>query len=399
FPDKVEDCVATFEKNPALVGQLKTLMTRMDLLPGDGCLKLGLRLFYYVGPMLREYTYASALCEKLKSLVEGNKTSDPYMAAIFYSWYGDTKLTTHGLPAAIAEFKRAKVFFEQADPVASRYEKVMFLTNNLGYFVHWQGDLETAQACLDEAKALQGDHQEVFPLCCIEGLEAAIAMDRGQFERATQALDRELAYFQKDPIAYKVDGHFSRAFKAHSLLKRAQMKVLERNPQEARALQLEALALAREAYTHAVRSSNGQNDTEIVARTLVYLAQAQNALGQSVEAEKNVRKAIQIFGAEYGGAQVIRRQGVAHIVLGDALSGQGKHEEAGKAYLMAEEVFNKISTHKAFDDMSEVWARLVDNAIVRGDANTARRCIAAHKATFDGLHPRYIVMAAKVASV
>lgn len=79
--------------------------------------------------------------------------------------------------------------------------------------------------------------------------------------------------------------------------------------------------------------------------------------------------------------------------------GQGKHEEASKAYLMAEEIFNKISTHKAFDDMSEVWARLVQNAIVRGDANTARRCLNAHKNTFHGLHPRHIMMAAKVASV
>ncbi|MCA0369659.1 MAG: hypothetical protein LCH26_00945 [Proteobacteria bacterium] len=399
FPDKVEDCVATFEKNPALVGQLKTLMTRMDLLPGDAGFALGVRTFYYTYYFLRDYPYAYALSDQLTRFLATGKVVDPLLVANFHNANAYMTFLRKGMDAALQELLLAKASFEKMPPDLVRRELVMLLGNNLGFKYHWQGNLDAVEKCVREAEALQEGHTDIMGLAIVGCLKALLAQDRGHFEDSLRALNDIIAMTEKDPTENKVAGHYFNSLKACSLLKLAQMKELNGRMDEARALRREALTLSKTAYAHAVQSSGGKDDTDIVARTLLYFSQAQSACGEPKKAEGCARRAIAIFDRELMGAGKNRRQGVAYIALGDALSGQGKHEEASKAYLMAEEIFNKISTHKAFDDMSEVWARLVQNAIVRGDANTARRCLNAHKNTFHGLHPRYIMMAAKVASV
>ncbi|MBA4118905.1 MAG: hypothetical protein C0514_08445 [Candidatus Puniceispirillum sp.] len=46
LPEKIEDCVGVFEKDPALVGHLKGLMSHMDLMQKNDAFAVGVRLFY-----------------------------------------------------------------------------------------------------------------------------------------------------------------------------------------------------------------------------------------------------------------------------------------------------------------------------------------------------------------
>ncbi|MBA4118906.1 MAG: hypothetical protein C0514_08450 [Candidatus Puniceispirillum sp.] len=348
---------------------------------------------------MRDYANATLWGNQLETLFQSGDIEDPYLKAVFKSYYGDTRVMTDGIDVSLAQYRQAAPFFEQVDPIKARAEHVMFLANNLGYFLHYKGEIDEANQCLERAKVLLGAQKDIFPQSAIDELEITLNIDAGRFGQAVHVADRELTMLDTDPVFKKVTGHFVESLKACALLKQAQFEALNNNEKEAKALRVQALKVAKDAHEHAVESSDGSADTAVVGRTLLYLSQAQSALGHAKEAQENAQKALKIFAGHYPSEMAHPRQAVAHIALGDALSAQGKHEKAKDAYLKAEAIFDAITTKKAFDDMSEVWARLVDNAIVRGDANTARRCLAAHKETFDGLHPRYIMMAAKVASV
>jgi tetratricopeptide (TPR) repeat protein len=203
-------------------------------------------------------------------------------------------------------------------------------------------------------------------------------------------------------VLYRVDGHFAKSLKACSLLKLAQRKAFDNFEEDAFALRKEALAVSQDAYEHAVASSDGNVDAETIGRTLVYLSQAQTNLGNYRNGEESARRAITIFDKDYSGTHVTRRQGVAHMSLADAYMGQGRYEEARAAYLMAEEIFERISTHKAFDDMSELYEKLVALGLKMGDNVDARFLVEVYKerhaATFSMEHPRLVKIMANIMS-
>ncbi|MBA4118904.1 MAG: hypothetical protein C0514_08440, partial [Candidatus Puniceispirillum sp.] len=388
-----------FEKNPALVDHMKSLSAYIDEMQPEDAAKIGIRILYFAEVVTRDYLFAIELCKKFKTLLDSGAVSDPFVIGAFYNWYGDTVLINGSVDKSIDAFKRAYEALKRADPEESRHELILLLSDHLGFFHHWKGDLVAVEGYLNEAKALYAGQDNLLLAAALEELDVVLKQDKGQFEETLPILDNLTAALEKDPAVNKVGGHFVKSLKACSLLKLAQLKSINGQKDEAKALREKAYAVAQDAYQHARASADGHENHEIVGRVLVYLSQAQSALGMYKEAEKSALQAIKNLDDDLVKTHVIRRQGVAHMALGDAYMGQKKYDAAFKEYKEAEDIFTEISSHKAFDDMSEVWARLVDNAIVRGDANTARRCLSAHKETFDGLHPRYIVMAAKVASV
>ena len=87
---------------------------------------------------------------------------------------------------------------------------------------------------------------------------------------------------------------------------------------------------------------------------------------------------------------------MGHIALGDALSGQGKFVEAEAAYRTAQDIFDEISTHKSFDDMSEVLYKMF--ILGQKQAGTPQgnvlmiHAMDNHRGIFEKLHPRFIAM-------
>lgn len=390
FPENIEDCVDVFEKTPGLAAHLKKLVDHMDLAPSNDIFGVALRLFYYTDVIARDYAFAHPFSTKLKGYIDENLTLDPYLAGVFYSWYGDAKIVPAGVDAAIAEFKRADDFFKKADSEQARYGRVMLLANNLGFFLHYKGDIAAAEACLQEAKRLQSGHEAVLPQTAIYELEAVLAQDRGEYTKAIDVLNNELSLIKDDAVLMKSLGHFAKSLKASALLKLATQRAYDKKPDEASSLYREAHAVSLDARKHAVDSLDGKEDEEVVARTLLYLSQSESALGEFHKAEATAKKAITILDAFYGSPH--RRQAVAHMALGDAYMGQKRYKEGLGEYRAAEALFDKISSHKSFDDLSELYLKIVKASIHLNDKEKVQIYQAKHKEAFSTDHPRYFEM-------
>jgi len=375
FPEKIEDCIEVFEQNPRLLRHMKMAFEQADYMPAKDALNLGIRLFYFSERQNHDFDFAVPNKKKMKEIFEKQPDADPVIAGIFFMNYGYTVLTGGTIDDSLVELKKSYAFFKKADPEAARPHMIALLVNGLGFFNHWKGNIEAVTHNLAEAKALLRSGDAPYFHVSVHQLEAVLAQDRGNFQAAIDALDTSKPFFEANDSLRSASWPFSSSLKACSLVKLGRYE--------------EAKRLSEEAIKVALKHADGDEGVDQIGRIYVYLSQAQSGLGQHKVAQETARKAIDIMNKAYGEA-VIRRQGVAYIALGDALSGQGKSEEAKDAYLKAEEIFNKISTHKAFDDMSEVWAHLVENAITRDDVNQARRCANLHKETFDGMHPRYL---------
>lgn len=378
FPEKIEDCVEVFEKNPGLSNHMKKLLDHMDLMPKGTAFNLGLRLFYYSEVIARDYEFATLFGEKLKLFINSDSASDPYLSGVFHSWYGDSKLTGGTVDSSLEEFRIADAFFKKADPDLARYERAMLLANNLGFYLHWKGDLEAADKHLQEAKALQEGHNEILPQTAIYELEAILDQDRGHFEKSIQVIDKELSLLEKDPVLMRSIGHFAKSLKVCSLVKLGKFD--------------EAYELGQDAYKHAVASSDNDENADVVGRVCVYLAQAQNGLGKYKDAEKTAIKAIKNIDKHLEGTHQIRRQGVAHMALGDAYMGQKKYKEALAQYKYAQDVFTRISSHLSFDDMSELYLKFVNLGIATKDEMTVRTYEGLHRKHFPIDYDRYIVL-------
>ncbi|MFN7364610.1 MAG: tetratricopeptide repeat protein [Alphaproteobacteria bacterium] len=387
FPENIEDCMDVFEKIPGLSAHMKKLVDHMDLAPSNEMVGVALRLFYYADFIERDFSFTHPLSEKLKIIVDRNSSLDPYLSGVFYNLSGTSKVFAQGVDAAIIDLKRADEFLKKADPVKVRYERVMLLANNLGFFLHWKGDIAAADACLQEAKILQKGHEEIFPQTAICELEAALAMDRGTPEKAIGFMDTELALLKKDPTTYRVDGHFAKSLKGCALLKLADLKECDKKFEEAASLRREAHTVSLDAFKHAVDSADGNDDAEIVGRTLLYLSQSESALGDFHKAEASAKKVLTIFQKEYGTPN--RRQAVAHMALGDAYMGQKRHKEALMEYMAAERIFDKISSHKAFDDLSELYLKIVKAYVPFKDREKVWIYHMKHREIFPLDHLRY----------
>ncbi|MFO0375395.1 MAG: tetratricopeptide repeat protein, partial [Alphaproteobacteria bacterium] len=379
FPEKIEEGVGVFDQNPRLFTHMIKLFDHADLIAGDKGLQMGMRLFYYSEIRNRDFDFAVPYKDKIKKLFdEKGKDADPMLCGLFYSNYGCTVLTGGTVDDSIAEFKKAYAYFKKADPNEARKELIGLLANRLGFFYHWKGDLNKVKELLTEAKQLLGSDTDVFLTCSIDELEAVYEQDLGNFERSLDILNREYARLENDPNR-KTYWPFAGSLKVASLLKLSRFK--------------DAEALLKDIYQEALDASNGNADDDMIGRISVYLSQAQSGLGHYKEAELSAKKAIEIINRCYQGTHQIRRQGVAHMALGDALMGQKRPKEALAEYMIADEVFERISSHKAFDDMSELYAKIVNAAIMLKEAMVAREYALRHLETFPKSHDRFVDIA------
>ncbi|MFN7364584.1 MAG: hypothetical protein ACK5TR_01395 [Alphaproteobacteria bacterium] len=393
FPEKIEEGVGVFEKDKDLMPHLKKLMERLDLINPQIAAEVGIRTLYYAEVVARDYEFSVPFSKKFKTLFDAGVVTDPFLTGTFFSWYGDAILTGGSVDESLKAFKRAHEAFQKVDLEKSRYQQVFLLSDNLGFYTHWKGDIETSQKYLNDARTLSKGLNDLILRASLDELEVVLEQDRGNFENAIKILDKLTAVLETDASANKVAGAFVKSLKACSLLKIAGHKDALKQAEEALSLRKQALHISQDAYKHALEVSDHKEDVDLVARTLVYLSQAQSALGAFKDAEESARKSIKTLVKHYQGTQVTRRQGVAHMALGDALMGQKRPKEALAEYMIAEEVFNKISSHKAFDDMSELYAKIVNAAIILKEAMVAREYALRHLETFPKSHDRFVDIA------
>ncbi|MBA4118513.1 MAG: hypothetical protein C0514_06440 [Candidatus Puniceispirillum sp.] len=381
FPEKIEDCIAVFEKNPRLHRHTKMAFEHADYMPAKDALNLGIRLFYFSERRNHDFDFAVPNKKKMKDIFEKQPNADPLIAGIFFENYGYTVLTGGTIDDTIVELKKSYAFFKKADPEAARPHMIALLVDGLGFFNHWKGDIETAQRHLEEAKALLRKGDDPYFYVSVHQLEAVLTQDRGSFQAAINTLDTSKPFFEANDSLRSASWPFSSSLKACSLVKLGRYA--------------EAKRLSEEAIEVALKHADGDEGIDQIGRLYVYLSQAQSGLGQHKVAQENALKAIDIMNKSYGEA-VIRRQGVAHIALGDALVGQGKFAEAEAAYRSAQDIFDAISTHKAFDDMSEVLYKMFilgkkQEGTPQGNVLMIH-AMDNHRALFEKLHPRFIAM-------
>lgn len=392
FPEKIEDCVAVFDKDQDLMAHLKKLMGSIELIDPQTAAKVGLRTLYYAEVVARDYTFSVPFSRKFKTLFDSGAVTDPFLVGTFFSWYGDAILTGGSVEESLKAFRRAYEAFQKVDLEKSRYQKVFLLSDNLGFYTHWTGDIETAQKYLDEARTLSRGLSDLILRASLDELEIVLEQDRGNFEKALTLSEKLLGVLETDASANKVAGAFVKSLKACSLLKIAGHKDTTKHKKEALGLRKQALLVSQDAYKHALEVSDHKEDTDLVARTLVYLSQAQSSLGAFKDGEESAKKSIKTLVRHYEGTHVTRRQGVAHMALGDAYMGQKRYSEALIEYKVADDVFSRISSHKAFDDLSELYAKIVTVAIILKDGMVAREYALRHRETFPKSHDRFVAI-------
>ena len=378
FPEKIEDCVEVFDQNPSVFTHMVKLFDHSDMLSGDSALQIGIRLFFYSENRNRDFDFAVPYKEKVKNLFDHQNVSDPILSGIFYTYYGCTVLTGGTIDDSIVQFNKAYDLFKKANPQDARRQLVSLLVNELGFFYHWKGDLEAVRKYLDEAKSLQGDEENAYVLSSIAELETVYAQDLGQFEKSLEHINKSLSILDKDPVLRKTSGPFAGSLKACSLVKLGRYE--------------EAYALSQNIYDVALEAAGGDTQDDMIGRISVYLAQSQNGLGKYKEGEKSAKQAIAIINKCYAGTHQIRRQGVAHMALGDAYMGQKKYKEALAQYKYAQDVFTRISSHLSFDDMSELYLKFVNLGIATKDEMTVRTYEGLHRKHFPIDYDRYIVL-------
>ncbi|MBA4119032.1 MAG: hypothetical protein C0514_09110 [Candidatus Puniceispirillum sp.] len=390
FPKKIEQCTGIFETNPDLYTHMKSLTGYIDDMSPSNAVEIVIRTLYFSEVIVRDYGYADRHCEKIKKLFDSGLITDPTITGVFYSYYGNAVLTHGTVREALVQSKRAYDAFKKANIEDVRHPLILLLCDNLGFYHHWMGDIKAAQHYLDEAKALYEGQNDLLLEAAIKELDVILKQDRGNFEESFRIANKLSEDLEKDPSMNKMAGHFVKSLMACSLLKIADIKSIDKKYKEAEKLRKEAYEISRNAYARALRSSDGHEDKEIIGRTLVYLSQSQSAMNMHKEAEKSALKAIKILDDDLGRSKVIRRQGVAHIALADAYMGQKRYKEAVKEYLFAEDIFVHISSHLSFDDMSELYHKMVIAYIAQNDQMNVRRYALKHQKSFPIDHPRFI---------
>ncbi|MCA0370702.1 MAG: tetratricopeptide repeat protein, partial [Proteobacteria bacterium] len=376
FPEKVEDCVEVFGKRPELVAHLKKLIAHMDKMDSEVAFGLGLREFYYVYYVERDYEFAKKLSDVLKSSLDHGKVRNKLLHATFLNANSFLTFREQGVEAAINESLQAKEILKNLSLKDARHEMLMLLANNLSSYYYWQGNISEAEKCIDEAEKLSEGMPYSMATCSIDFLRFLFKTDRGDFETAKKHLDPLFTLAANDTNFQKVSGHYLKSLKACSLIKMGDASG--------------AKTISMDAYKEAVQSSSGHEDTDIVGRTLIYLSFSQSATGDVMEAETSAKRAIKIFDRELTGTHKNRRQALSHTALGDAYMGQKRYADAVKEYRYAEDIYNKTCTHLSFDDMSELYHKMVIAYIAQKDRINVRRYAIKHQKSFPIDHPRFI---------
>lgn len=373
LPTKVDDAIPFFEKNPTLSTHLQYFVQYLDVMPPKEALSIGVKLFHYTFYFARKYDFAAEFSTHLAKLVASDQVNDPLLIATFHSVNSGVKLILGTLEEAIEEALLAREAFKRLDTMDTQ-EYVRLLANNLAFYYYWRGDAKEALRFVKEAEVVQGDSKEGSGPMAIDIIYAVLAQDRGDYSASLSVLDRLDALTRMNPQINKGAGHYIRSLRAASLLKMGKTA--------------EAYEVITKAYAHAMECTGGEEHADIVGRTLIYRSQCESLMGKESAAEISARKAISIFDDVFKGHGKNRRQAVAYTALGDALMAQKRFVEAMNEYTRAEKTYKDTCSHLTFDDVSELYAKILNAAVKTHDHDKADAALEQHQALFAADHPR-----------
>ncbi len=340
---EIKDVANLFEKQPTYVDHLLTLFTRME---EDGnvaeTLSGKIKILYYLYYYKRDYEQAAKLTDEI-SLHTSTLGDQSMELARFYNILGAMRFMKSTLADAVAETQKARKILANIDGEEARRELVLLLTNNLGYYYLFQGDLASAVGCLNEAEKWLPDMNDAEYQGSFYFLKTQLMIDEGQFDDAMKNLEKIFA-LTKDNTPLADIFVFADILKAEILIK-------------SQAEQGRVYQAAREAYEKAKRVF-GTEDHEMVARSRIILESANAYAGKSCSVEA-LKKSILILDDFFGGEGKNRRQAFAYKVVGDILTQQQAYPQALEAYEKAEAIYNKLLANKAVDDVSALCASLV----------------------------------------
>ncbi|MFO0373737.1 MAG: tetratricopeptide repeat protein [Alphaproteobacteria bacterium] len=353
---------------------MQHFVSYLDKMSPHEALNIGVKLFHYTFYVARRYDFAAEFSKRLASLIASDTVKDPQFIATFHSVNSGVKLILGTLEEAIDEAHLAREAFIRLDTTQDNQEYVRLLANNLAFYYYWRGDADTALRFVKEAEMVQGRARDGSGPMAIDLIYAVLVQDRGDYKACLTVLDRLDAFAKMNPQINKVPGHYIKSLRAASLLKMGKTK--------------EAAEVIRKAYAHAMQCTGGQEHADIVGRTLIYRAQCESLMGQEDAAEISARKAIAIFADVFKGDGKNRRQAVAYTALGDALMAQKRFTKAMDAYTQAENTYRNTCSHLTFDDVSELYEKILKAALHIHDHDRALAALQKHQALFPSDHPR-----------
>ena len=369
---EIKDVASLFEKHPIYVEHLLTFFTRMGNTENiGGVLAAKIKLLYYLYYYKRDYERVDRLTDEI-SAYEAYLGDSSLEAARFYNILGAVKFMKSTLADAIVETQKAKKILANIEGEEARRELVLLLTNNLGYYYLFQGDLLGVEGCLIESEKLLQDMNDDEYQGSFYFLKTQFLIDSGKFEDAMASLGK-IFELTRDNASLADTFVFADILNAEVLIKNQADKDL-------------TYQTALSAYEKSKRML-GTEEHEMVARSRVILESASNYASKACSVEA-LKKSILLFNDFFGGEGKNRRQAFAYKVLGDILIQQQSYPQALEAYEKAEAIYDKLLINKAVDDVSALYASLALLGAKMGRNELMCQYFNLHVEHFGFKHPR-----------
>ena len=367
-----------FENNPFHVAHLKTFSEARQDIQTDEFLDLNVKLLYYSFYAQRRYEFADKQAMKISRSLAKKSFNNALMVASFHNTNSYMRYISEGLPEAIEETLKAYKILKKIDSSDARKEMIILLSNNLGYYYYWQGNLKGCDRCCKEASELLENNDDPLMNVLVDILKIIIFVDRGRFNEAESLIIHLKSYSENNSFLKRVTGHYQKTLHAMIALKK-------NNNGEAR-------RLAISAHEDAIETAEGNNMLEIAGRPCPHWSIAESRLGNFEEAERVARMAIHIFDATYLSTHKNRQQANSHFALAIALQGQQKYDEALDEFMLAKEIYSKIFVNLRVDDVSDLYFRIVELGIILKDELLVQEHVKQHIEIFGLDNPRSIEM-------
>lgn len=367
-----------FEKNQNHINHLDVLCASNTEIDSDHTLDLSVKLLFYIYYAQRRYDESEALARKINTAIEKKPFENKLLIASFHNMNAYMKYLSVGLDGAIEESLKAYNLLKAIESKEAKRELVILLSNNLGFFYHWQGNIEKCEACVKEVEEIAKTLNDKTMKMLVDGYKLIVYCDKGDFKKAQALVPEIRSAYENDEFLKRVTGHFNQKLEALLALKQDMNR--------------EAAVISESAYKLAIEASDGNENADIVGRTCIPLSISKSRLENFTDAEIFARKAIKIFDEVYKSTDKNRRQAKAHFALGLALEGQSKFDAAFGEYMTAEKIYEKNFVQFQVDDISELFFKMFEIGIKLKDDMLIKKYMEKHINIFGHNHPRSIKM-------
>ncbi|MEN8237306.1 MAG: hypothetical protein ABFQ95_07195 [Pseudomonadota bacterium] len=332
-------------------------------------LKLQIKIIYYSCYYLRDYQGSRELYHRVKKDLDKAKLEDLELARL--ANLGSMLAFTEGnLSMAIQEALTAKDYLKNVQSDVGNKELVMTLTNNLGFYYLFRGQIEETEQLLQESKSFLKQQKDDESIGSYNFLLTQYWIDRGEFANALSTLAKIFAVMQRNKLL-KDTFVFADIIKA-DILSRMNSK--------------KSVTAAELAYRKAFNIYK-TDDNEMVARSIVVLM---NATPAHTSHLAKIQSAIKTYDDFYGGPGRNRRQAFAYQVLGNVFVELGKLSQALDAYQASEAIYESVLLHKQIDEVSSLYKSLAMLGIALKKAAITHKYLKKQIIHFGVQHPRTI---------